>query len=222
MFEIGWSELLVIGVVLIVVVGPKDLPRMLRTFGKTTTQLKRMAGDFRKQFDEALREAELDEVRDNIKSMNPTADIRKAMNPIRAVGDEIRSSLMTATKAPEPKVPSADAPARPAEPSVIGNADMQPLATSVSAQTESLPTAAGIPSVASHTQGFAASEQPVAELPKTVPGPLAADLANPEAPDTMPVPPADITLPAVPLDHAAARPNGGAPLNGKDASGDSH
>jgi sec-independent protein translocase protein TatB len=94
MFEIGWSELLVIGVVLIVVVGPKDLPRMLRTFGKTTTQLKRMAGDFRKQFDEALREAELDEVRDNLKSIDPTNDIRKAMNPIRAVGDEIRKSRL--------------------------------------------------------------------------------------------------------------------------------
>lgn len=222
MFEIGWSELLVIGVVLIVVVGPKDLPRMLRTFGKTTTQLKRMAGDFRKQFDEALREAELDEVRDNIKSMNPTADIRKAMNPIRAVGDEIRSSLMTATKAPEPKVPSADAPARPAEPSVIGNADMQPLASPASPSTNPLPSSASFQPTASPLQEVVASQQPVAELPKSVPGPLAADLANPEAPDSLAVPPADITLPAVPLDHAAARPNGGAPLNGKDASGDSH
>ena len=43
MFEIGWLELLVIAVVLIVVVGPKDLPRMLRTFGRTTSQMKRMS-----------------------------------------------------------------------------------------------------------------------------------------------------------------------------------
>ena len=57
MFEVGWLELLVIAVVLIVVVGPKDLPGMLRTFGRVTTQLRRMAGDFRKQFDDALREA---------------------------------------------------------------------------------------------------------------------------------------------------------------------
>ena len=141
MFEIGWSELLVIGVVLIVVVGPKDLPKMLRTFGKTTTQLKKMAGDFRRQFDEALREAELDEVRDNLKSMNPTKDLRTAMNPIRAVGDEIRSSLMAATKAPEPKVPSANAPAMPAEPSVVGNADMQPLAPAPSVAGTAAPVA---------------------------------------------------------------------------------
>ena len=53
MFEVGWTEMLVIAIVLIVVVGPKDLPRMLRTFGKTTAKLRAMAGDFRKQFDEA-------------------------------------------------------------------------------------------------------------------------------------------------------------------------
>ncbi|MCQ8781757.1 Sec-independent protein translocase protein TatB [Mangrovibrevibacter kandeliae] len=119
MFDIGWSELLVIAVVLIVVVGPKDLPRMLRTFGKTTSQLRRMAGDFRKQFDEALREAELDDVRDTVrdlKSLDPRSEMRKALNPMRAVGDEIRASLSAATKAPEPRVPSADEPAKPAEP----------------------------------------------------------------------------------------------------------
>ena len=42
MFDIGWTEMLVIAVVMIVVVGPKDLPRMLRTFGKTVTKLQRV------------------------------------------------------------------------------------------------------------------------------------------------------------------------------------
>lgn len=116
MFEIGWVELLVIAVVLIVVVGPKDLPGMLRTFGRTTSQMRRMAGDFRRQFDEALKEAELDEVRKaagDLKAMNPTSDIRKAMNPMKAVGDEIRSSLQAATKAPEPTVAKPDATPQP-------------------------------------------------------------------------------------------------------------
>lgn len=212
MFEIGWSELLVIGVVLIVVVGPKDLPKMLRTFGKTTTQLKRMAGDFRKQFDEALREAELDEVRDNLKSIDPTKDIRKAMNPIRAVGEEIRSGLMAATKAPEPKVPSADAPATPAEPSIIGNADMQPLAPA---------SQAGFTPVADIAVPVTAA--PVAEPAapaETVPAPLAAELATPKTPDMTPVPVADIAVPAVTPEQAAPVLNGGAHVNGKDASGD--
>jgi 2-oxoglutarate dehydrogenase E2 component (dihydrolipoamide succinyltransferase) len=67
-----------------VVVGPKDLPKMLRTFGKTTSSLRRMAGDFRKQFDDALKEAELDDVKSTIdaaRKLNPAADIRKALKP---------------------------------------------------------------------------------------------------------------------------------------------
>ncbi|WP_432757268.1 Sec-independent protein translocase protein TatB [Consotaella aegiceratis] len=119
MFDIGWSEFLVVAVVLVVVVGPKDLPQMLRTFGRATGQMRRMAGDFRRQFDEALRESELDDVRStvrDIRKLDPTSDIRKAMNPMRAVGDEIRSSLSAAVKAPEPKVPAAQDTAKPVGP----------------------------------------------------------------------------------------------------------
>ncbi|WP_244495435.1 MULTISPECIES: Sec-independent protein translocase protein TatB [Aurantimonas] len=109
--------------ILVVVVGPKDLPRMLRTFGRTSKQLRSMAGDFRRQFDDALREAELDDVRDTVskvRDLDPTKDVRAAMNPMKAVGDEIRSSLKAATKAPEPKVPGASGAAVAAEPDKAG------------------------------------------------------------------------------------------------------
>lgn len=58
MLDIGWTELVVIAVVAILVVGPKDLPRMLRGFGRTMGQLRRSANEFKRQFDDALREAE--------------------------------------------------------------------------------------------------------------------------------------------------------------------
>ncbi|MXN64566.1 twin-arginine translocase subunit TatB [Stappia sp. GBMRC 2046] len=58
MFDIGWTELLVVAMVAVIVVGPKDLPRMLRTFGQTVGKLRRMAGEFQSTFNEALREAE--------------------------------------------------------------------------------------------------------------------------------------------------------------------
>ena len=122
MFDVGWPELLVIAIVLIVVVGPKDLPKMLRAFGKTTTQMRKMAGDFRRQFDDALREAELDEVRDlakSVKSMNPVADIKKELNPLKKIGDEITSDLNKASKVEMPKeAPKVDVPpkAEPAAP----------------------------------------------------------------------------------------------------------
>jgi sec-independent protein translocase protein TatB len=69
MFDIGWSELLVIAVVAIVVVGPKELPKLLRSFGFYAGKLRRAAADFRRQFDEAMREAELEEVKQAIESV---------------------------------------------------------------------------------------------------------------------------------------------------------
>ncbi|MCR4267526.1 Sec-independent protein translocase protein TatB [Nitratireductor sp. ZSWI3] len=101
MFDIGWPEMLVIAIVLIVVVGPKDLPRMLRSFGRTTSKLRAMAGDFRKQFDEALKEAELDDVKslvDDARKLDPRNEIKKHLNPIEKVGQEIRAGLDAAMK----------------------------------------------------------------------------------------------------------------------------
>jgi len=60
MFGIGWTELLIIAIVAIVVVGPKDLPRLMRTFGDYAGKLRRMANEFKQQ---AMRETELVEVR---------------------------------------------------------------------------------------------------------------------------------------------------------------
>ncbi|OWV79597.1 preprotein translocase [Rhizobium sp. R634] len=106
MFDIGWTELLVIAVVLIVVVGPKDLPPMLRAFGKMTQRARKVAGEFRAQFDEALREAELDDVRQTISDaqrLNPVNSLREAMNPLRQMGNEIKADLQKASTPPENK-----------------------------------------------------------------------------------------------------------------------
>jgi sec-independent protein translocase protein TatB len=103
MFDIGWTELLVIAVVLIVVVGPKDLPPMIRAFGKMTANFRKMAGDFRAQFDEALREADMDDVRKTIsdaQKLNPTNALRDAINPLRQMGQDIKSDLQKATQVP--------------------------------------------------------------------------------------------------------------------------
>ena len=101
MLDIGWSELLVIAVILIVVVGPKDLPPMLRAFGKMTTRLRRTAGEFRAQFDDALREADMDDLRKTIgdaQKLNPANALRDAMNPLRQMGADIKADLQRATQ----------------------------------------------------------------------------------------------------------------------------
>lgn len=123
MFDIGWPEMLVVAVVLIVVVGPKDLPRMLRAFGRTTSKMRSMAGDFRKQFDEALKEAELDGVKstfDSARKLNPASEIKKALNPMEKAAADVRAGLDDLMK-PKPAKPAApDAGAVPAEPAKAG------------------------------------------------------------------------------------------------------
>lgn len=109
MFEVGWSEMLVIAVVMIVVVGPKDLPNMLRTFGRTTAKLRAMAADFQKQFNDALKEAELDDVKksvDSLRSLDPTAEIRKQLNPFEQAAADVRSGVDAMMK-PKPAVDTA-------------------------------------------------------------------------------------------------------------------
>src|SRR3990170_3492277 len=79
MFDIGWSELLVIAVVAIVVVGPKDLPKLMRSFGHYAGKLRRAASDFQRQFEEAMRESEVEEVRKAIESVRtepPPLDLK--------------------------------------------------------------------------------------------------------------------------------------------------
>ena len=124
MFDVGYSEILVIAIVLIVVVGPKDLPKMLRAFGKMMTKFRSVSGDFRRQFDDALKEAELDEVRKTItdmKALDPRNQLRDALNPLRDAGASLRNELnkpvmpvRAASAAPvqlPPDEPKAEAPA---------------------------------------------------------------------------------------------------------------
>jgi len=144
MLDIGWTELVVIAIVLIVVVGPKDLPPMLRAFGRTTAKMRGMAADFRRQFDEALREADLDDVRKTIsdaQSLNPATTLRDAMNPLRQLGDEIKSDLQKAAaplKPEQPIVPEpvADTASVPAEPASPAGAIAAPAANPASREAE--------------------------------------------------------------------------------------
>lgn len=104
MLDIGWSELLVIAVVMIVVVGPKDLPKMLRAFGKATAKLRATASEFRTHFDEAMREAELDEVKktiDGVKQYDPRKTVTDIFEPVRTAGDDLRNSLNNASPKPD-------------------------------------------------------------------------------------------------------------------------
>src|SRR3954464_13815898 len=66
MFDIGWGELLVIGIVALVVIGPKELPGVLRTLGQGMAKIRRMASEFQGKFQEAMREAEMQDIKKHV------------------------------------------------------------------------------------------------------------------------------------------------------------
>jgi sec-independent protein translocase protein TatB len=73
--DFGWSELLVIGIVALIVVGPKDLPGMFRQFGKFTAKLRRMARDFQRAMEDAADEAGVKETATNLKKMTSAKEM---------------------------------------------------------------------------------------------------------------------------------------------------
>mgnify|MGYP006156745257 CR=1 FL=1 len=93
MLDIGWTELLVIAVILIVVVGPKDLPPMIRAFGKMTKRLRQTAGEFRAQFDEALRRRGVEAFEVVGQDFNPKdGSLWWTDNQVDGMGDDLKSA----------------------------------------------------------------------------------------------------------------------------------
>lgn len=91
MFDMSWGEVLIIGAVALIVIGPKDLPRTLRAVGNAVGKIKRMAGEFQTQFNDAMREAELDQVRKEFESVNRAANT--TFNPIQTIRDEVKGAI---------------------------------------------------------------------------------------------------------------------------------
>jgi len=108
MLDMSWGEIMVIGAVALIVIGPKDLPKALRTVGQMTGKLRRMASEFQGQFNEAMREADLDEVKKQLQSVNEAVpSLNTSFNPIQTIRDELKTSIeapaATPEKAPEPE-----------------------------------------------------------------------------------------------------------------------
>ncbi len=91
MFDVSWSELLVLGIVTLVCVGPKDLPRFMAMIGKYTGMARRQATEFRRHFDDAMRQAELDTVRQDIDQMARDVNER-VMAASQGIEADVRSA----------------------------------------------------------------------------------------------------------------------------------
>lgn len=102
MFDIGWGELLVIGIVALVVIGPKELPSLLRTMGQGMAKLRRMASEFQGQFQEAMREAELADLKKEADKLTESAMSMNPLTQVEKIGDDLQKALDTpSTAAPD-------------------------------------------------------------------------------------------------------------------------
>jgi sec-independent protein translocase protein TatB len=116
MFE--WSEWAVIGVVALIVIGPKELPAVLRTIGQWTTKIRRMAGEFQNQFQEAMREAEMADLKKQVDELGDTAKgLTSDFGPLD-LKEENNSKPKTGSASETPPEASAAAPSETRDPAV--------------------------------------------------------------------------------------------------------
>jgi len=115
MFDITSSKLLILGIVALLVIGPKDLPALLRTIGKYVGIIKRQAAEFRAQFDEAMRESELADLRKDVESLGREAEqtMRAAEQSVEKDWAQAQASVNSALdgEAAAAATPAADATA---------------------------------------------------------------------------------------------------------------
>jgi sec-independent protein translocase protein TatB len=117
MFDFGLSmgELMVIALIALIVVGPKDLPKMLRTIGKLVTRMRGMAGEFHRHLDAAIREAGIEDVKKEMRNLTSVDDLKKHEKEIKKALDAPAAASASAAEpehvapAPAPES-STDAP----------------------------------------------------------------------------------------------------------------
>jgi len=107
MFDLGWSEILVIAVVAILVVGPNDLPRMMRTVGEWVGKMRRMAQHFQAGVDEMIRQSELEDLRKDLKTIH--REVNAPLAPTRVAAPPATQMVQAEPPAPAPQ----SAPDRP-------------------------------------------------------------------------------------------------------------
>ena len=159
MFDISWGKLVIIGVVALLVIGPKELPAVLRQLGQWMTKIRRMAAEFQGQFNEAMREAEMadlkktfDETTSSLNSALDPSGFKTDMEKLIQDPAQLDSSVATSTPATPPSDPAAPVaqPATstpeatpPTDPVALGTAPVAPVtaAPDVSVPMPELPPA---------------------------------------------------------------------------------
>ena len=126
MFDIGWAELMVIGSLALIVVGPRDLPKLLRSLGQYVAQARGMAREFQRSMEDAAREADISQ----LKGVRDAANDLRSLNKLPFETIRPAPAAKAAPKAPASGAPTAAPAAPPATPvaqPVAQSVDLKPL-----------------------------------------------------------------------------------------------
>jgi len=116
LFDIAWPELLLIGLIALVVIGPKDLPRALRVAGFWVRKARTLSREFQNSIDQMIREAELEEIRQDLKKaadLDLEREFQKAVDPTGELAEAIRPPHIPDYFETTPTTPPVDASAPP-------------------------------------------------------------------------------------------------------------
>ena len=169
MFGIDSPELLVIAIVALVVIGPKELPGLLRTWGRWMAQMRGMASEFRGHVDEMIRQTELDDVKKQLTGASDGLDL-KSLDPTQQIRQHVQEGIAEGEKAFNEAKTSFDNPL--AEPESAPQIAAEP-----AAETTAGETAAETTTVAEATPSETAAPEtasPVSEAPQTEEKPVKA------------------------------------------------
>jgi sec-independent protein translocase protein TatB len=162
MFGIDSPELLVIAIVALVVIGPKELPNMLRGWGKWMAQMRGMASEFRGHVDEMVRQSELDEVKKQLEA-SPGLDLQ-SLDPTKQIKSAIQEGMAEGEKAMAEAKSTFDNPLAEPESAPQIAAEPQPAVAEVEA-----------PSSVAEAPSSVASEPLPEQAPVAEPPPVAAE-----------------------------------------------
>ena len=114
MFDLDISKMIIVGIVALAVIPPKDLPRVMRTVGQTIGKMRRMASEFQGQFMEAMREvereADLDSVKKEFQAISDQAKIDTSFDPVGLMREDMTKAAATSASVPEAVASDAAAP----------------------------------------------------------------------------------------------------------------
>jgi sec-independent protein translocase protein TatB len=183
MFDISWGKIVIIGVVALIFIGPKELPSVLRMVGQWMGKMRRMAGEFQGQFQDAMREAEMADLKKTFDET--TSGLTSVFDPIKndmdkMVNDPMSTGSSSTAATPDAGIPTPGAatdPSAPVDPVALGTAPVAP--AEISVPMPELP-----PPV--ETKDFAppASSTPAPDLAQATPAAGADVPASAPAPET--------------------------------------